>query len=132
MWRQVLVLIALAACDRGGGGNATLAPMPAGAVRSRGPHFTIDAAPSAGSVLIELTALDGYKVNKDYPFRFLPAAGWTLEGAPAIQHAPPRMRMTVRARREQPATPFAGTLKLSVCNDDECLVEEAAISVNMP
>lgn len=108
--------------------------MPAGAVRTRGPHFHIDTAPTGAccTALIELTALDGYKVNRDYPFRFLPAAGWTLEGTPAIQHAPPRMRMTVRAHREQPTTPFAGTLKLSVCNDDECLVEEAAISVNIP
>ncbi len=151
MQRQVLVLIALAACERGGGdvgGAATrgeraaaLEPMPAGAVRTSGPHYTVDTAPAAAcaagapcTVLAELTALDGYKVNKEYPFRFvLPAdTGWRLEGTPTFHHAPPRMRMTVRAHRERGTTPFAGTLKLSVCDDDECLVENAELSVNIP
>jgi hypothetical protein len=140
---QVLLLsgLALAAC-KGERAAPALPPMPADAVRTSGPHFHVDAAAAAAcapgatcTVLAELTALDDYKVNKDYPFRFhlAPGSGFTLEGEPRFQvHSTHIGRLTVQARRGADAAPFAGNLKLSVCSADECLVETAALSVNIP
>ena len=159
MRRQVRVLIAVGAarrrCSRdksalpdddqpgaSKGAEAVLAPMPADAVRVSGKHFHVDTAPAAPcapgascTVMAQLTALDGYKVNKDYPFRFLlePAAGVVLEGEPHFKvTATSTGRLTVRFRRTSTPTPFAGSFKLSVCNPDECVVETAALAVNIP
>lgn len=126
---------------RGAPEGAALAPMPAGAVRTTGKHFHLDTAPAAPctagicTVLAELTALDGYKVNDEYPFRFTlaPAPGISLVGEPAFRiTARTTGRLTVAFRRDAAPTPFAGTLKLSVCNPDECLVETAALAVDVP
>lgn len=149
-------MVAAAACSRDhsalpdddkpgaskGGIEGAVTPMPAGAVRVSGKHFHVDTAAAAAcapaascTVLAELTALDGYKVNHEYPFRFLlePAAGVVLEGEPHFKVTATRTgRLTVRFRRTSVPTPFAGTLKLSVCNPDECVVESAVLAVNIP
>ena len=145
--------LALAACGKGDGapaGERGAAPprdplldvaMPAGAARVEGNQFHVDAAAQAGcaaggdcAVLADLTAAEGFKVNTEYPFKFVPAAGGAV--TPAAAFAPTSVRtgrLVLRFRRPS-AEPvrIAGDFKLSVCNADRCLIETAALAVAVP
>lgn len=114
--------------------------LPAGATRVAGNQFHVDAAAQPGCtagadcvVLADLHAADGYKVNTDYPFKFVPAAGAL---APAARFAPTGVhtgRLILRFRRDgAEAVRVAGDLKLSVCNADQCIIEAAPIAVAIP
>ncbi len=161
MRRQVrlLILAALAvpfvvACKRGGeerGGVATEGaaaaaarvprePLPASAVRVSGNNFHVDAAPAAGcatggscSVLADLTATSGFKVNEEYPYRFVPDAASRplVDGEAAFAVTSPhtgRLMVPVRAGVAA-GTRIGGTFKLSVCSADVCQIEAAVVDV---
>lgn len=125
------------------GGERSREPLLAGAVRVNGKNFHVDVAPASGcatdgacSVLADLTALAGFKVNREYPFRFVPdAASQSLvdgEAAFAVTGSQTG-RLMVPVRRDAPAASrLAGTFKLSVCNADLCQIENAELSVAIP
>jgi hypothetical protein len=159
MRRQVRLLIAAAlaassltlgvACKRDGGrgeGAAESAgvaapggravprdPLPAGAVRVSGKNFHVDAAPVGSHVLADLTALEGFKVNRDYPYRFVPDAASRphVEGEAAFAVTGAHTgRLMVPLRSGVPAgTQVGGTFKLSVCSAEVCQIEDAVLSV---
>lgn len=122
------------------GARVPLEPLPAGAVRVSGKNFHVDAAAAAGcagggpcSVLADLTALSGFKVNKEYPYRFVPdAASKTLvdgDAAFAVTGTETgRLMVPVRPGVEAGAR-LGGTFKLSVCSADVCQIEDAVLDV---
>jgi hypothetical protein len=79
-----------------------------------------------------LTALGDYKVNRDYPFKFVgePAPGLEVLGDGTFVVRGPRAgAMTVRFRTAAPGTArVTGTFKLSVCTDDNCEIETPKIA----
>lgn len=147
-----LALVVAAACGDGEGapaGERGAAPardplvdvgIPAGAARVDGNQFHLDVAAQPGcvagadcAVLADLTAADGFKVNTEYPFRFVPAAGEVPPAASFTPTAARTGRLVLRFRRPS-ASPLtiAGDFKLSVCNPDRCLIETAALAVAIP
>jgi hypothetical protein len=149
MQRQVLLLIALAAlgagCDRGSdtpaeGGTTPGAARESVTITKDMPAHRVEPAPApcrAGAtctLALRLTSLGQYKVNKDYPFKFVasPTTGVTVEnGAFAMDgvHAGV-MTVTFRAAAAGSAR-VAGTFKLSVCSESECRIEEEPVSVDI-
>lgn len=139
MRRQVLVLILLAACDRG-----DRAPSPSGESATKGgPSYKVETAPpppcragEACTVRVELTALGGFHVNKDYPFTFVPTPtdGISHEGTGTFARDSEQAgTMTLTFRAAAPGTAkVAGTFKLSVCSDDECQIEDVPVAVDVP
>lgn len=142
MGRELIALaLAAAACGNGGGAGKAAASGPPLASK---PFYRVDPGPpascSAGAtceVHLVLTALAGYHVNRDYPFKFVgeppPAAPVEGAGAFAVDDAT-HGTMTVRFRPSAAGTAkVAGTFKLSVCSDDTCEIEtprlELAIAV---
>ena len=102
-------------------------------------NFRIDAAPPACAagkpceVELRLTALGEYKVNKDYPFKFLPKeqAGVTIEDVAAFAHQGKQQgafKVRFHADAAGPAQ-LAGVFKLSVCTEAECAIEEPEIAL---
>jgi len=105
--------------------------------------YRIDAGPqtpcTAGSpceARIVLTALAGYKVNKDYPFKFLaePTSGVTVDGTGTFAFDDARTgTLTLRFQAAQPGPArFSGTFKLSVCTAEQCEIEEPKIELSIP
>lgn len=127
-------------------GSAAAARPPA--ARITDPHFVLEIKPAADCKVgaeckasIELDALGGYHVNKEYPFRFTAGASTTLEylgkdpAGPAIfakgagDYAAPsegHSTMTVRFRPKAagPAE-ILGAYKFSVCSEQNCQIETA-------
>lgn len=112
--------------------------LPAGATRVDGNQFHVDVVAQPGctagttcAVLADVTSLGDFKVNPEYPHKFVPAAGSTP--APAATFTLTgvhRARLIVRLPRPSDAPlRVAGDLKLSVCNPDRCLIEVAPIAV---
>lgn len=126
------------------GARVPLDPLPAGAVRVSGKNFHVDVAPAATcasergacSVLADLTALSGFKVNRDYPYRFVPdaASQAIVDGEAAFAVTGTHTgRLMVPVRRDAPgAARVTGTFKLSVCSADVCQIEDAVLTVAMP
>lgn len=80
-----------------------------------------------------MTALGAYKVNKDYPTKFVPVAddALALEAPAAFEVVEAKrgvMTLALQRAPEQPAT-LRGTFKLSVCTDDNCEIEAPAIAI---
>jgi hypothetical protein len=123
------------------GARVPLDPLPAGAVRVSGKNFHVDVAPAAScatggaacSVLADLTALSGFKVNKDYPYRFVPdpASQAVVDGEAAFAVTGTHTgRLMVPVKRDAPgAAQVSGTFKLSVCSADVCQIEDAVLTV---
>jgi hypothetical protein len=114
--------------------------LPAGATRLAGNQFTVDVAAQPGctagadcAVLADLASLGDFKVNPEYPFKFVPAAGTLAPTATFTITAVHRGRLVLRFRRPS-ADPVrvAGDFKLSVCNTDRCLIEVAPLAVDLP
>lgn len=156
--RSAIVLgLALAACggggssgsgDKSGGGKDTVAPrdpllavaLPAGAVRTAGKNFHVDAAPlgpcAAGTpcvVAADLTAENGFKVNPEYPYKLVepsvPLAGAATFTPLSTHHG----RLLVKFDRAAAGpSQLTGTFKLSVCSADVCQIEQVALAVAVP
>lgn len=91
-------------------------------------------APCEASLRVH--ALAGYKVNAEYPTKFVakPSAGVTVSGTGTFTVAGKTPgTMTVAFRAAAPGTAaIAGTLKLSVCTDDVCEIAAVAVSFDVP
>jgi hypothetical protein len=135
-------LLVAGACGEETPAARTLPPLPAGAVRVAGPNFHVDAAvagPCATgascAVWADLTALGDFKVNREYPFKFVPEPGGAIALASPARFeigAEKTGRLSVSFTRPTTANRLAGTFKLSVCNKDECQVEDVALAVPLP
>ena len=105
--------------------------------------YRVDAGPgtpcAAGApceARLVLTALAGYKVNKDYPFKFVsdPAPGVTVDGTGTFAFDDARtgtLTIRFRAAARGPAR-LSGTFKLSVCPEEQCEIEEPKIRLELP
>jgi hypothetical protein len=82
-----------------------------------------------------LTALGGFHINKDYPFKFVgdPAAA-ALEGPAAFAlEGETRGTLTIKFRPQSAGTAkVSGTFKLSVCSDDNCEIETPRLELSVP
>jgi hypothetical protein len=129
MRRQVLLLILLAACDK-----------RAAKAKYTGPSHKVEATPPAScragadcAVGVRLTALGDYKVNPDYPFKFVPTPGAvSVASGDFVFDGTQAGSLQVTFRAAAPGTVrVAGTLRLSVCNEDECKIEEEPVSIDV-
>jgi hypothetical protein len=137
MRRQVLLLILLAACKRDERGPAA----GGGEAAPAGPAHRVEVAPPAAckagadcTVELRLTALGDFHVNQDYPFKFVPSKddGVTPAEGAFARDGDKAGTMTVTFRPAAAGTAkVAGTFKLSVCNDDECKIEEEPVAVDV-
>jgi cytochrome oxidase Cu insertion factor (SCO1/SenC/PrrC family) len=88
------------------------------------------------TVRIELTALAGFHVNKEYPFKFVaaPAEGLEHDGTGAFRIESETSGVLVHRFRPSGAGParVSGTFKLSVCTAERCEIESAPVSVEVP
>lgn len=128
----MVVVAAAAGCGKGG--DATGKGVPSGPPLAGKPFYRVDAGPAspctAGAACeahLVLTALGGYHVNREYPFKFVgeaaPAAPVDGTGTFAVEDAT-HGTMTVRVHPAAAGTvKVAGTFKLSVCSDDTCEIE---------
>jgi hypothetical protein len=82
-----------------------------------------------------LTALGEYKVNDDYPFKFVadPASGVAIEGEGSFEMAGTKQgTMTVRFKPAKPGpATLTGTFKLSVCSEATCEIEAPKIALDV-
>jgi hypothetical protein len=153
----------LAACERGGGGAterateratsggpgaeraapaATPPPVPAGATRITGEQYVVDVVPPAAcaagaacAVELRLHALGGFKVNKDYPHKFVVADGAAAPAAPgklALDGAHAGTMTLAFSPAAAGPVRVAGVFKLSVCSDDNCVIAEPEIALEVP
>ena len=84
---------------------------------------------------IALTALAGFKVNAEYPFKFVGDVGpqISFEGTGTFAHGDKKTgTMTVKFRSEAAGTiKVSGTFKLSVCTDEVCKIEQPKITFDV-
>ncbi|MGE0873017.1 MAG: hypothetical protein AB7P03_30980, partial [Kofleriaceae bacterium] len=96
-----------------------------------GSEYRVDAVPSEPcapgarcELRVTLTALGDYKINNQYPTKFVPAAdhGLALEGPGAFEISEPKRGVMTLALQRAPNAPatLRGTFKLSVCTDENC------------
>jgi hypothetical protein len=101
--------------------------------------YRVDAGPvrcAVGSpcdVRIRLTALDGYKVNEEYPFKLVaePSADLAVDGSgtfSVLERTRGELVVSVRATRAG-SHELAGTFKLSVCTDEHCEIQQPRIAL---
>lgn len=148
--------VALGACKKDEpSGGAT----PPTATKAKGPtvktaHFSLELGPNgtcaAGAeceARIELVALDGYHVNKEYPYKFTAQpskdveylgkdpAGTTVFTKTAGDYAAAgeeRALMTVRFRPKAAGkVDVEGTYRFSVCSAQNCQIETAELSAKL-
>ena len=138
---QVLVLIgALAAAGACDGGERAATPRGEAAA---GPTHRVEVTPPAPcrageacTIAVRLTALGGFKVNEEYPFKFVPTptTGVTHEGKGSFAlDGKQAGTLTVTFRAAEAGTArVEGTFKLSVCSDDTCEIEDVPVAVDVP
>ncbi|MDB4961708.1 MAG: hypothetical protein JWP01_1707 [Myxococcales bacterium] len=146
----VLVVALTAACER--------EPTPAGITAPpipSAPRATVRTVASTKLYRIELTAppctatarcearvaihaIGGYKVNAEYPTKFVvdPKATVTIEGTGTFAADPTdktlgSLTVPFRAKAAGSAN-LVGQLKLSVCTDEVCEIEAVPIDVAIP
>lgn len=126
-------------------GEPSLSATPdPGVARFTAPHYTIDAVPPDGGcvvsasceVRLELFAKAGFKVNFDYPAKFVPV------DEPGIKYeAPARMIasgkhvgvLPVRLVAQNAAIArVRGEMKIGVCDDSKCENETVEIELDVP
>lgn len=121
---------------------------PSAASRTEPPlagkdFYRIDAAPlaeckagTACQVELLLTAMGDYKVNKDYPFKFIAdeKPGLSVHGNGSFAHQGKQSgALTVKFHADAAGTAqLAGTFKLSVCTEATCEIEEPKIALSIP
>jgi hypothetical protein len=145
MRRRELIALALVAACNSGGGAALPAPKepdpspeppepPAFEVKVTPPASCAHATPCEAT--IALTALRDYKVNKDYPFKFVgdTAPGYAFDGTGTFARTDNKTgTMTIRFTVEKAGTAkVSGTFKLSVCTEEVCKIESPKIASDVP
>ncbi len=151
MAREPLILALAAAAAAAGACKREGEPRPpaprtaatAPAPLAGNSFYRIDAGPrtpcAAGApceARLVLTALGEYKINKDYPFKFVgaPSPGVTLDGPGtfALDDAKTgTLTIRFRAARSGPVR-VTGTFKLSVCTEEQCEIEEPKLELELP
>ena len=153
MRRELLAILIVAACN-GANRSKPVEPEPTEPTEAAGsatvaaanddaPVFRLEVAPPASCAVgaacearIVLTALGAYKVNKEYPFKFVadPGPGVSIDGTGTFAPTDAKTgTMTVRFRAEAAGTSrVSGTFKLSVCTDDICKIEAAKVAFDVP
>lgn len=90
------------------------------------------------SASIRLTAMNGYHLNKEYPYRFTVESKGECEFAKTTftkddfqkqSDTTGVMPVTCTAPKKSGKFPFSGTFKFSVCTDEKCLIESATVSL---
>lgn len=143
MRRELCVLIALAACNGQAATNKPTNEAPNAARGDEAPAFRVDVAPPAScargaacEARLVLTAVEPYKVNAEYPFKFVAdaAPGITVDGPGAFAHGDGRTgTLTIRFRADAAGTArVTGTFKLSVCTDEICKIEAPKVAFDVP
>ena len=136
--------LALAGCDRDRPGpEAQPAAERAPGKGAPGKLYEIAVTPDPGcqrgawcTVRLELTALGGFHVNRDYPFKFVGAADEGIEhdgtGAFTVESDTTGVLVHRFRAAAAGAARITGTFKLSVCSDDQCEIEAAPVAVDVP
>jgi hypothetical protein len=138
-----LIALALAGCDRDRPGPAPGAGSAPGGKGAPGELYRVAATadPDCRSgqwctVRVELTALGGFHVNEDYPFKFVGAKAEGIEhdGTGAFTIESPTRGVLVHRFRPAAAGPakVTGTFKLSVCSEEQCEIEAEPVAVDVP
>jgi hypothetical protein len=81
-----------------------------------------------------LSALGDYKVNDEYPFKFVGDKGdVVIDGTGTFALDGKKTgTMTVKFRAPKPGTAkLSGTFKLSVCNEANCKIEQPKIAIDV-
>jgi hypothetical protein len=131
----VLAAAALAACK----GAPSPAPQPVPSALLALPYVRVDLGATNTCTLdtsceahVVVTALGGYKVNPEYPHKFVAETSpdLSVEGTGTFTvDETGRGTMTIRFRPAKSGTlTMAGTLKLSVCTEEECKIEAPRLS----
>jgi hypothetical protein len=142
MGRSAALALLLVAC-----GDKQVPPpaSPSGdnAVASEAAPFRVDVTPPATcarattcEATVALVALQGFKVNADYPFKFVGDTGpqISFDGTGTFTHGDKHSgTMTIKFRSEQAGTiKVSGTFKLSVCTEEVCKIEQPKITFDVP
>ena len=130
--------MALGACGR----DTPAKPAATGAPLASKAFYRVDAGPatpcvrgSACEARLVVTALGGYHVNKDYPFKFVgdPAPALQVDGIGFTLQDAKHGTLTIRFRPEDAGTTkLTGVFKLSVCSDDTCEIEAPRLELAVP
>jgi hypothetical protein len=107
------------------------------------PAFRIEVAPPAAckrattcEAKLRLVAINGFKVNGDYPFKFAGDASPSLvfDGTGTFTHDDKTHgTLTIKFRSDTTGKiSVAGLFKLSVCNDAMCKIERPKVSFVVP
>jgi hypothetical protein len=153
MGPKLLVLVTLAGCgackradeaapgssaapDRGVGERE---PVKRGPPLAEAEFFRIDAEPVAScksgetcETVLVLSALGDYKVNDEYPFKFVADQGDLVVDGTGTFALDGKKTGTMRVKFRAPkpgAAKLTGTFKLSVCNDANCKIESPKIAL---
>ena len=143
MGRSVALALLLVAC-----GDKQAAP-PATPIADNAPGepdaapFRVDVTPPAAcahgttcEATLALVALQGFKVNAEYPFKFVGDVGpqISFDGTGTFTHGDKHSgKLTIKFRSEQAGTiKVSGTFKLSVCTDEVCKIEQPKITFDVP
>ena len=84
---------------------------------------------------IKLNASSEYHINKDYPYKFLPADAASIGFVAADQKQDGEKTATMTVRFKPTAagdTKVEGTYKMSVCSAEQCQIEQPKISLSVP
>lgn len=84
---------------------------------------------------LRLVALNGFKVNTEYPFKFVGDTAPTIifEGAKFVPDTKTTGTMTVKFRADTTGKiKVSGLFKLSVCTDAMCKIDRPKVSFDVP
>jgi hypothetical protein len=145
MARELIVVVALAAC--GGSQPAPATPSnttspsttalaPGELARSDVSRVELQAPPSCaeGSCTARLVvhALGEFKVNAEYPTKFVAAAdSAALAGPGSFEPGDTTGVLTLEVTPQGGATRVHGVFKYSVCTEDVCKIEEPSIAFDV-
>ena len=137
---RIVLLVALVACR-----SKQVAPAEETsdeADESAGPAFRVEVAPPTSCAVavsceakVHLTALDGFKVNDQYPHKFVADKGSavTLDETSFTRHGNDKGTLSIKFRTDSPGTAkITGTFRLSVCTPKICKTEAPKIAIDVP
>ena len=110
--------------------------------RAEAPVYRVNVEPPAKCAVgapcearLKLTALGGYKVNAEYPSKFVvdPGSPVTIQAGKLVRDTEKTGTLTLAVTPKEAGTArVTGTFKLSVCTKDVCKIEKAKIAFAVP